>query len=288
MQTCKFTYDIRFPVTATVKDKKSGYSFNFAFRVLIDHNQGNREALPATVFEFETNPTEDEYCTRRVYDITVFTYDNVSVNGIEDHIEISDVDLEFTCLKYRCPLGKTEWTDGGAVATLTTKFPYCVWGILRGNKEGYKEAHTFMAADRPGAVNLYLTPVKEIKSFTVVRHPDISPLLEQPLAEGERAVINIKRAGHSTFGGYPIETDTPLTFLAEEDFEYQLEIYLTDSEGVKGGYIGNWTPRWSELRDAENIKFHVIYAMDAGEDARFAIMANLVNASKEVLEPELI
>jgi hypothetical protein len=288
MQTWKFTYDIRFPIMATVKDKKSGYSFNFAFRALIDHNQGNRRTFPVSVFEFETRPTAEEYCTRKVYEMTVFTYDNVSKDGIEDHIEIADVDLEYTCLKYRCPLGKTEWTDGGAVATLTTKFPYCVLGILRGKKPGYKESFTFVSSDRPGTANLYLTPVKEIKSYTVVKHPDMNPLLEQPLAEGERAVINIKRAGHTIYGGYPIETDTPLTFLAEEDFEYSVEIYLTDAEGVKGGYIGNWTPRWSELRDAEDIKFHVIYSMDGDEDSRFTLVANLKNASKEVLEPELI
>ncbi|MBW2966297.1 hypothetical protein KY342_04295 [Candidatus Woesearchaeota archaeon] len=287
MQTWKFTYDIRYPVLATVTDKDSGYNFNFAFRVLIDHNQGNRVSFPVTEFEFETNPTEEEYCERRVNDITVYTFDNVSVNGVEDYIEINDVELSYTCLKHTCLLGKTEWTDGGAVAELTTAFPYCVWGILRGKKEGYKDAQLFMSTDSPGEVQLYLTPVKEIKNYKVVKHPDVNPLIEQELSEGESATIAINRAGHSTYGAYPVNADVALEFLAEEDFNYTLEVFLTDQQGIKGGYSAEWEPSWAELRDAENIKFHVIYTMDATEDERLSFVTELEDNSKLIPGPEI-
>ncbi len=288
VQTWKFTYDMRFPVLATVTDKTSGYRFNFAFRVLVDHNQGNRESFPVTEFLFETKPTEEEYCGRRVHDINVYTFDNVSVHGVEDYIEIADVDLSYTCLKYTCPLGKTEWTDGGAVSSLTAKFPYCVLGILRGKKEGYKDAHLFMSSETPRDVRLYLTPIKEVKRYSVVKHPDLNPLLEQPLSEGESATITINRPGHSTYGAYPVNAELPLTFLAEADFNYTLQIYLTDQQGIKGGYTAEWNPKWRYLKDAEQIVFHVIYTMDAGEEERFAFITNIEANSILVPEPEII
>jgi hypothetical protein len=288
IQTWKFTYDIRYPVMVAVLDKKSGYSLNFAFRALIDHSQPTRQSFPETEFEFETNPTEEEYCTRKVHDITVLTYDNVSIDGAEDYIEIDDVDISFTCLKYTCSLGKTEWADGGAVASLTARFPYCVLGILRGKKEGYKDAYIFMSSERPQTAELYLTPLKEIENYLVVKHPDQNPLLEQPLAREESVSIAIERPGHSAFGLYPRQTDVPLAFLAEADFNYTIRMYLTDSLGIKGGYEGVWTPDWSELRDAEQIKFHVFYTMDADEDKRLEFLMNITNASAEVPEPEII
>jgi hypothetical protein len=287
IQTWKFTYDIRYPVLATVNDKESGYNFNFAFRVLIDHNQGNRMNFPVTEFEFETNPTEEEYCGRRVNDITIYTYDNVSVGGVEDYIEIADVDLSYTCLKHTCLLGKTEWTNGGAAAELTAAFPYCVWGILRGKKEGYKDAQIFMSSESPGEARLYLTPIKEIQNYKVVKHPDISPLLEQELSEGESAAITINRPGHSTYGVYPVNADVPLELLAEEDFNYTVEIFLTDQQGVKGGYTAKWKPSWAKLRDAEKIEFHVIYTMDATEDERLDFIVNLEENSKLIPKPDI-
>jgi len=288
MQIWKFTYDIKYPVLVTIKDKKSDYSFNFAFRVLIDHNYGTRQDFPATAFEFEANPTDLEYCSRRVHDITVLTYDNVSVDGVEDYIEIADVDLSFTCLKYRCELGKSEWTDGGAIASLTTKFPFCALGILRAEKEGYKDSHIFMSSESPRTVQIYLTPIKDIEQYTVFKHPDINPLTEMPLADDETASISIERQDHSSFGVYPRQADAPLTFLAEEDFNYTVQIYLSDDEGIKGGYIGTWTPKWSELRDAEDIIFHVAYTTSASEDEQLELLANLENVSEEIPEPEII
>jgi hypothetical protein len=288
IQQWKFTYDIRYPVMATIKDKKSDYSFNFAFRVFIDHNQGTRQDFPASDFIFEAKPTEADYCTNRVHDITVLTYDNVSVDGIEDHIEIADVDLSFTCLKYRCELGKSEWTDSGAVASLTTTFPYCVLGILRGKKEGYKDNHIFMSSETPRTVELYLTPLKDIESYSVVKHPDTNPLTEMPLANDESASISISRPGHSTYGTYPREIDVPLTFLAEADFNYTVQIYVTDDQGVKGGYTGVWTPKWRDLRDAEDIVFHVTYTTSTNEDERLSLLTTLADVSAEIPEPEII
>ncbi len=251
-------------------------------------SSGTRQTFPVTDFEFETKPTESEYCARRVHDITVLTYDNVSINGQEDYIEIEDVELSFTCLKYRCELGKTEWVYGGAIASLTAKFPYCVLGILRGKKEGYKDTHIFMSSERPTTVSLYLTPVKEIKTYEVVKHPDFNPLEEKPLTEEESAMITISRPGHSTYGAHPVEADLALSFLAEADFNYSIQIYLTDDDGIKGGYTGVWTPSWSQLRDAERIKFHVIYPMDADEDKKLEFITTLADVSAQVPEPEII
>ena len=168
MQMWKFTYDIVYPVTATVYDEKSDYTFTFAFDVMIDHNNANRDVFAVSSFDFPYKPREEEFCARRVNEITVYTYENVSDSGFESRLEIDDVNVTFTCLKFTCPIGTTKFE--GPVGVLTEEFPYCVWGILRGSKEGYKTAETFIAADKPGEARLYLTPVKTIEKYSVVKH----------------------------------------------------------------------------------------------------------------------
>ncbi len=48
------------------------------------------------------------------------------------------------------------------------------------------------------------------------------------------------------------------------------------------------SPKWRNLKDAEQIVFHVMYTMDADEEERFTFITNLTNASMQVPEPEII
>jgi hypothetical protein len=281
MQSWKFTYDILYPVTATVYDKKSDYTFRFAFEVMIDHNMPSRNAYAVSSFEFATNPREEEFCERRVNDITVYTYENVSENGIESYLEIDDVNLTFTCLKYTCNIGATKFK--GPVAVLTEKFPYCVWGILRGYKDGYRTGEEFIAADRESEAKIYLTPLKKISNYTVVKHEltydenefTVSPE-EKPLSSGETATITIENDNQKTFGMYPREDDMPLELLAYADFNYKVQIYISNEDNIIGGYIANWTASWNELENADNIVFHAVYMPQFKDEAeQFAFVSGL-------------
>ena len=291
MQMWKFTYDIIYPVTATITDDKSGYTFTFAFDVLIDHNDANRDAFAVSSFEFETNPEEGEYCGRKVNDITVYSYENVS-GEFESHLEIDGVNLSFTCLKFTCPIGVTEFE--GPVGVLTEKFPYCVWGILKGTKKGYKEEKMFIATDKPGEADIYLTPLKKIEDYKIVKHKltydgDVFSVSsrEEELDEDEFATISIKRGEHTAFGSYPKDELIEMEFFAYDDFEYELEIYLTKDEDLVGGYLGKWTADWDELEDADEAVFHLVYMEDFKDEAeQFAFITGLGSYSLQVKEPE--
>ena len=280
MQTWKFTYDVRYPVTITIADEKSDYSFNYAFDVIVDHNNPSRDDFSTSSFEFETNPDEQEYCGRRVNDMTIYSYENVS-GEFESYLEIDDVNLTFTCLKFTCPIGETKFK--GPVGTLTETFPYCVWGILKGTKEGYKDGRIFIATDSPGDAEIYLTPLKKIKDYTVVKHEltyngDLFTISaqEEKLSRDEIASISIERNDHKTFGSYPKDELLEMELLAYDDFEYKVEIFLSDGENLIGGYSGNWTIDWNELGNSDEIEFHVVYMPDFDDEAeQFALISGL-------------
>ena len=55
-----------------------------------------------------------------------------------------------------------------------------------------------------------------------------------------------------------VEDLSKLKLLAKWDYEYDLEVYLVTDDGITGGYVGEWKPIWSKLKNAKEIKFHVI------------------------------
>ena len=104
----------------------------------IDHNKPNREVKGMVIYKANNEPTSEEYCqSTQQNEITILTNNNVT------QLPIDGVDLKFTCGRYTCAMGTTEWETSssgamGAVALLTKKFPYCLNGILRGNKETFE------------------------------------------------------------------------------------------------------------------------------------------------------
>jgi hypothetical protein len=277
-----------YPVMVTVVDEKTGYSFSFSFRVLVDHNQANRQAFSHSVFEYEPYEVPEEYCGRRVNDITVLTYDNVS----DDYLPIEGVNLSYTCLKYACDIGVSEYASGGAVASVTEKFPYCVWGVLKGTKPGYEDGQVFFGSDTPKTVEIYLRPLKQIQVYKVVKHKlDWDSQLigdAEELDESEYATITIERDDLSSYGVYPGGETAPLTFLAEDDYNYKVTIYLADNETIKGGYIANWTADWYDLAGADEAVFHVICMDEFADDMQeLAFISGLGTYSSKMPAPEL-
>jgi len=292
VQLWKFTYDVRYPVLVTVTDEKTGYGFSFSFRVLINSNRANREEFGTSAFEFTTRITEEEYCGDRTTPMEIFSYDEV--NG--DRQPIAGVDISFTCLRYRCSgLGTTEYKYGGAVASVVAELPYCSWGIVRGEKEGYKTGETFASTEQAGDVNVYLVPLRTIKNYEVVKHKAeivnnvwVVSDIEEPLADDESAVITIKRDGHETSGTYPATELIPLVLLSEDIFDYDLRIYLFDEETIKGGYLGIWT---ADLSEGTEAKFHVVYVDEFADELQQMSFMNdnsLKFVSEQVPSPRLI
>jgi len=318
VQMWKFTYDVMYPVSVEIIDETTGYVFHTAFTVHVKRNRADRSGEVLTPSGMDIDfPESEEYCKKREIPVTVFTYELIENNetGAYWTDALDEVSLSYTCLKYRCEIGETEYNFGGigpGVAAYRTNFPYCTGGILRGVKEGYKENWVRVVANKEQEVELNLIPLFEFpgKKIKVDKHGFTSMvgIVEGEisegslLGEGETVSIKIKR-NKEEWGPHEAKVvlspdldeavleESYLEFLGETDYEYEVEIYLMDDEGIKGGYEGNWTVSWEELKLGNEITFHVL-SKDKFKDETefFDFMTNLEEYSSinaEVLSPKI-
>jgi hypothetical protein len=135
-----------------------------------------------------------------------------------------------------------------------------------------------------------MTPVKSIGNYIVVKHLLTNSVSskEESLGENEKATITISRNDEfESYGVYPTEQTYPIKLLAKDDFTYELSIYLFDDDNAAGGYKGNWTVSWEELKNAEQIKFHVINKKIKDPEEGYLLIAGLDAYSENVPKPEL-
>lgn len=307
MNIWHFTYDVRFPVMATVKDHETAnyddYTFNFAFDAGINHNMPDTSNFNIRDFDYATEG-EEEFCNSVEQNVlTVHTFENISRDGYEDHIELPGVDLTFICMKMKCPIGESEVQFRGADVYSVSEVPYCIEGILKGEKEGYLPVEKFISTTADTEADLFLTPITS-KEVEVVAHEMLSTgsiYDEEPLDNMSSAIITISRGGFKSSAMYPLQANlsddsyfdidmSQLELLAKEDYTYDLTIYMIDdSNSLLGGYKINWTPSWSELESADKIKFHVLqmpFTTDQEKIVNF--MMNMEDSSKQIPRPELI
>ncbi|MBI2658360.1 hypothetical protein HYX08_06745 [Candidatus Woesearchaeota archaeon] len=283
-----FTYDISYPVMATVfdqeTDRNKAYRFSFAFKVSIDHNQPSRASTGTALFETEADLSSDEYCNDAQNEVTIFTVDNATGDGIRD------VNLTFVCGRFYCDAGASNWLGLGGSAGITKRFPSCVNGIIKGSKQGYSESKSFVQTDVDGrSYVLSLSPIKEFGNYRVVKHMLSSPGSSQELLPNEKASILIKGKdnGYEGFAAYPREEAFPLRIPDGKDAAYEVRIYLVDDENIIGGYIGDWKVSRGSLRGADEIVFHVLEQGPASDDERFLFISGLSSYSKSIPAPEL-
>jgi hypothetical protein len=311
VQTWKFTYDVMYPVLVEIIDETTGYVFHTAFTVHVKRNMPDRsgEILTASAMAIDFSGSE-EYCKKREIPITVYTYELIENNetGVYWREPLEDVGLSYTCLKYKCDIGQTEYGFGGLghVAAYRTNFPYCAGGILRGEKEDYKETWKRVVANKRQEVELNLIPLFKFpgKKIKVFEH-EFEPLEEMGITSGGKLikdVVSIKIIRAEEWGSHEANIvispdldeefleESYLEFLGETDFEYELEIYLIGEEGIKGGYKGSWTADWEELKSGEELVFHVLGKEFSEDIELFDFMVNLEEYSllnKGVLNPEI-
>lgn len=299
IQMWKFTYSLRYPVVVTVEDAENNYDFNFAFDVQVKNNRASRDTLgTAPLYFTQFDATEEAYCAEENrygdYQMNVYTYDNISdpLYGQQTR-PLNQVNLTFTCLKYTCPVGQTEYQTGRVEAILSARFPYCSNGILRAKKAGYKMAEQFVTTAPGKEVSLYLTPLKTFTKYIVLKHNLVNGVVQgaQPLAAGETAFITLTYAKnntvqHSATVSYPAMAGTdlmPLELLDGAEFPYQLEIYLMNENNLVGGFQGNWTPLWAELKNSQEVEFHVLYTGEPQTDQEsLNLMMNLQTYSNQI------
>ena len=296
MQIWHFTYDVRYPVLVTLKDDATrtheDYTFNFGFDVSINHNMPDKSNFASSTFSFDTTASEDDYCSGAKANIlTVHTFENVSTKEAGDLItEIDDVDISFTCVNMRCPVGESEWQFRGAVSYVSKEVPYCVNGVLRGEKEGYEEVEMFVTTDKEKSVDLYLRPTVEIP-ISIIKHYEMSPSVEEEFEEEDSAYITLEADDFGSEGAFSYNSTGTLKLLANWNYEYNLTIYLMDESTIRGGYQIIWTPDWNKLRSAKEIIFHVLerpYSEDPEKLAEMITKMDELSLRYSIPDPEII
>ena len=312
IQTWKFTYDMVYPVLVKVKDETTGYTFEIAFTVhLVRNNPERGEAVPRPSYFIDTVSDED-YCGVKNIPMTVFSYETVENQdtGAYNREPLENVETSFTCLRYKCEMLETEYDFAGRgnVAGYTANFPYCVGGILRAKKEGYKETWERVVTEAGKEVELDLTPMYELPAnkVKIVKHSfvdaeNIGPAV--PLKKGELGLIKVEFRKKDDLPRTPfhessitkaqtkdqeaVEAFDNLEFLAKADFTYDLEVTILGGEKYVGGYKGSWNVPWSVLMDAEEVVFHVVSRETNNEEQMFDLMLNVGEYSKYVPAPEI-
>jgi len=312
IQTWKFTYDAIYPVLVTVKDETTGYAFHTAFTVHLVRNLPSREEAVPRASYFLDAVTDEDYCASMNIPMTVFTYELVEneQSGAYNREPLDNVQTSFTCLRYKCELLETEYdfAGKGPVAGYTTNFPYCVGGILRAEKEGYKESWDRVVTVAGKEVELNLVPIYEVpsKKITLVKHEyvdaeNIGPA--QSLSEDELATVKITFRKISDAPGNPfhessitkanigdrdvLEEQEKLGFLAKADFNYELDVQILGEDAFVGGYKESWNVPWEALQNAKEITIHTISKNDVSEEEMFDLMLNIGEYSKHVPAPEI-
>ncbi|HLC90468.1 MAG TPA: hypothetical protein VJI15_01750 [Candidatus Nanoarchaeia archaeon] len=306
-QSWKFTYDVVYPVVVRVKDVTSGYTFQTAFSVHLIRNMPNRAAelkvIPSSTILGNYN---EEYCQGADVLMSVLAWENVVDDQVFfDQQPLEGVNVSFTCVKYSCPMGATDFNfqQWGYQAGLTANFPYCVGGILRGTKEGYKEDWLRIIPKSGDQAELNLVPLHQfpLSGVKVVKHKfngdGQSIGAAKDLANDETALIrmNVVLNGEEFHKveqviGKVIDEEgvknTNISLLGKANFNYEVEVNIFDDDGLVGGYKGNWTIPWDDLQSGTTMTFHTLETSGTDEE-EFAVFAALENYSKSVPLPEI-
>ena len=308
IQNWKFVYDVSYPVVVEVRDETTDYSFRMAFTVHLSRNIPDRSGTlsPATTFVID-QVGDQEFCAEARVPMAFSTYTRVDNNeGVSFTDVVDDIDLTFTCLRYKCEIGKTEYDFAGMgdIAAYRTNVPYCVGGIVRAEKEGYKGDWKRVVTEPDAQVELELTPLFSFpaQKISVLKHELTGPQnvgVGEKLTKNEIAQISLTfykdnepfqkiNAVSSASLDELVSAQQKLEFLAEADFTYTVDVTLLDNAEFRGGYKGNWTVSWDELSTANEMVFHVLSTPEkASEEEVFEFMLGLEENSIRVPLPEL-
>ena len=254
-----FTYDVRHIAEAIVSDPQSfqgsGYNFHFAFPVLINHNQGDRETFSIT--DFPVKDTITGFCDEQG--------DRTVEIRARDHLtqDLDGANITFECGRFRCILGTTKLDPPGI--KLVTQLPSsCEPGKIVAEKDGYWTGSHIVpeADDRIGVKLVPMIPLKvNLQKFTTFNYNTPEPLRA---TQKVRIQISNDEIGYAEFRTVPTEeflTDIIELPLMDETYEVFIMMFGTNFKGdefVVGGYQGTLTTNKDTLIGATTLTFNVI------------------------------
>src|SRR3989338_5964520 len=311
LQSWKFVYDVSYPVLVTVRDETTGYTFKMALTVHLQKNIPNRGSEAGRTSSFLEVYPDEEYCAGAKIPMTIFSSTLVSneESGVYDKQPLDKVSLSFTCLKYSCEMGSTEYNfaNMGNVAAYRTVFPNCVGGIVRGSKSGYKDDWKRVVTSYNAEVQLELAPLYSfpVQQIRVLKHEIVDGKAGKAasLDDDETAVITFTYQKKDQIGVEPfqessvvksaalektVQDQQKLELLAEADFRYQIDVKVFKDETMMGGYEKNWMVLWDQLQVADTMVIHVPVKEKGSEEDRFGLLLGIGEYSALVPAPELM
>ncbi len=156
----QFAYDFSYPVLVEIRNSEAfnteGYSFNF----FLEQNLRNSDAFTTDVPEFQAAAARTApsiFCDPKQQTsgtVSLFVKDAKNLKGTED------ASVSFLCGDNACMFGSTR--NG----SLSSKFPRCVGGTLRINKQGYASFSSPLDTQReePMKIDVLLEPVRTVNA----------------------------------------------------------------------------------------------------------------------------
>jgi len=256
-----FSYDVNYPVEVIVRDddslKGEGYVFRYAIPIMIDHNIPNREKITQSIFTYYGS--EEDYSLECEDEEGMY---NIIANGFDEYMyqsELDGVDITYDCLRFECELGETEF-QGSFTGLMSGLTEGCSHGFIKAEKEGYLEVVNQVTSEQidRGIIEFWMPKLKEFP-YEIMSHK-YSPATEtfgnEELFEGTATV----RLMHNSYDFdkidlYNTDNDT-IEVLVDLPQTYSLEIMLLEDEEIIGGWNGNWTVSYEDLKDKNKLVFH--------------------------------
>lgn len=254
IQSWKFTYDVVYPVILELRDEKSGATFQMAFSVNLIQNFPYKGHVKARESTSIVTASEDEYCHESTYNVPMMveTYSYIENNytGVYVVDPLEDVNITYTCIKYKCEMGASEYDYGqmGDVAGLSVEFPYCPAAIMRGNKDMYTEDWEYVVSEENKYIELNLRPLSRfyLDGVSVVKHQieerecsdeelvmgknlcfDIGDA--EALGDDETAMVTLKYYPRNLLDGVVSEVNVTNSTIEDSENDWGIEGYTSSS-----------------------------------------------------------
>ncbi len=232
-----FAYDIIYYVKASIKDDTAfngqGFTFQFAFPVLINDNAPERVAFGLRRFQ-SMDFGAPEFCTTlgdKLVDIRAVG----ALPGVPVLMEMPDAGIQYQCFNQECDLGATQ-AEGG-IYRLSTYLPRgCTNPFITAAKDGYLPATAQMTSDR---LDIEMKKLQDMNMKFMV-HPYHGQTKTwgavRELDKNERVSLHVSvvNTTFDQFIGFPTTNET--LQLVQDDTYYNIEATLFLRDNQIGGY----------------------------------------------------
>lgn len=262
MNVYHFTYDIRYPVKAMIRDPESnegvGYTFQFAFPVYVVQNEAKREQFRTRAFDdMFFDPAYCENLGSQVIDVMAMGYDE---QGYAMPSGLKGVNVSFVCMNRYCNVGQTGYNPAipGKYLLRTVVPAACANPFVTLEKEGYLPVSVQINSQ----TTLLRADMKKLNEMElrVVKHPyfeasqDLGPA--QELAEYDTVSMFI-RMKNSTFEQTILYPDVKEISLLDGTATYEIDAFLNRRDSITGGYSSyNTTISVSQISGKDTMVLH--------------------------------